>query len=103
MLLERLGPNLDDLGMSVPEITRNGHSNASLVLATLGRGLRSSVRSREGGVAGRLHHDDMGSTGKTMRAHGHRATVRYCDERATAYDPSRSGDRTRRRSQVEHA
>ena len=59
MLLERLGPNLDDLGLPVPHILETVTTTLRLFWRPLDEkcGLPTGA---EGSVARRLHHDIMG-------------------------------------------
>ena len=90
MLLERLGPNLDDLGMDVPKILET-------VIATL-RSFWRPVDRDDGLLSGtekaawladfiRTSWDDLGHPcGRDVVDR----SVAYCDDRAAAFDPSKA-------------
>ncbi len=68
MLLERLGPNLDELGLPLPQLLETIADDVAVVLAAGARRTRAAHRRREGGVAGRLHRDDVGGARPAVRA-----------------------------------
>jgi streptomycin 6-kinase len=90
MLLERLGPNLDDLDMSVPQILETVTTTLRSFWQPLVEdcGLPSGPE-KAAWLAGYITTtwDELGRP--CERTVIERA-VRYCGERATAYDPSRA-------------
>ena len=76
MLLERLGPNLDDLGLPLAQLLETVATTLRSVLAAGGSGLRPAHRRREGGVAGGLHHDVVAGARPAVRAGGDRSRPR---------------------------
>ena len=90
MLLERLGPNLDDLGMSVPQILET----VTTTLRSFWQPLVEDCGLPSGPEKAAWLADYITTTwdelGRPCERTVIERAVKYCDERATAYDPSRA-------------
>jgi len=90
MLLERLGPNLDDLGMSVSQILKA----VTATLCSFWQPLDEDCDLPSGPEKATWLVDFITTTWDELGRPSDRTVieqaVRYCDERATAYDPSRA-------------
>lgn len=88
MLLERLGPNLDDLGMAVPQILQT----VATTLRTFWRPVAGDCGLPTGVEKAAWLADYITTSWDELgRPCAHEVVdraVTYCDERATAFDPS---------------
>jgi streptomycin 6-kinase len=90
MLLERLGPNLAELGMSVPEIMEA----IAATLQAFWRPLAHSAGLRTGAEQAHWLSSYIASTWEELGRPCERAVIdralTFCDRRASAFDPSRA-------------
>lgn len=90
MLLERLGPNLDDLGMSLPPLLET----ISTTLRSFWRPVAENYDLPTGDEKASWLADYITTSWNELARPCARdvvdRAVRYCDERATAFDPSQA-------------
>jgi len=86
MLLERLGPNLAELGMALPELL----DTIATTLRTFWRPVAEDVDLPTGAWLARYIVTSWGELGRPCERDVVDRAVAYCDERAAAFDPTRA-------------
>ena len=88
MLLEQLGPNLHELGMTVPEVLRT----IAMTLRTFWRPVPEDCGLPTGAYGAQWLRDHILTTWETLGRPCDREVVEralaYCDDRAAAFDPA---------------
>jgi streptomycin 6-kinase len=90
MLLERLGPNLDDLGMSVSQILETVTATLRSFWQPLDEDCDLPSGPEKAGWLADYITTTWSELGRPCERTVIERAVRYCDDRAAAYDPSRA-------------
>ncbi len=90
MLLERLGPNLDDLGMSVPQILETIATTMRSFWRPMAESCGLPTGAEKATWLANYITTSWDELGRPCRREVVDRAVAYCDERAAAFDPSQA-------------